>query len=226
MSIVSVCSAAGIIVCAISLTGLGTKVSASLIALANGNLYIGALIAAIICIILGCGMPCAAVYVILGSILTKPLIQMGATPLAAHMFIFYFSCIGTITPPVAITAFAGAGIAQANPNKTGFTAFRYGLVAYIIPFLCLMNPTLFLVGSAGEVVLSCITALFGTACLVGAIEGFCVIAYGIPSRVLLGAAALLTLAPGLTTDLIGIGLAAAAIVLALITGKNQKKEIA
>ncbi len=226
VSIVSVCSAAGIIVCAISLTGLGTKVSSSLIALANGNLYIGALIAAIICIILGCGMPCAAVYVILGSILTKPLIQMGATPLAAHMFIFYFSCIGTITPPVAITAFAGAGIAQSNPNKTGFTAFRYGLVAYIIPFLCLMNPTLFLIGNGGEVVLSCVTALFGTICLVGAIEGFCVMGFNIPSRVLLGAASLLMLAPGLVTDLIGLALAAVAVVWSLITNKKLQSPAA
>ena len=213
VSIVCTCSAAGVIVCAISLTGLGTKASTSLIALAGGNLYIGALIAAIITIILGMGMPCAAVYIILASILTTPLIEMGALPLAAHMLIFFFSCIGTITPPVAITAYTGAAIAQADPNKTGFTAFRYGAVAYIIPFLCLVSPTLFLIGSPFDVVLSCVTATFGTICLVGALEGYFLIFFTPASRIFLGVAALLTLIPGWRTDLVGIGCALIAFIL-------------
>ncbi len=221
VSIVCTCSAAGIIVCAISLTGLGTKASASLIALAGGNLYLGALIAAVICIILGCGMPCAAVYVILASILTKPLIAMGALPLAAHMFIFYFSCIGTITPPVAITAYTGAAIAQADPNKTGFTAFRYGAVAYIIPFFCLMNPTLMMIGEALPVILSCITAVFGTVCLVGALEGFFLMKFHTVSRIFLGAAAFLTLMPGWQTDVVGVALAVAAYVVSKWEVKRQ-----
>ncbi len=214
--IICTCSAAGIIVCAISLTGLGTKVSASLIALAHGNLMIAAAIAAVICIILGCGMPCAAVYIILANILSRPLIEMGALPLAAHMFIFYFSCIGTITPPVAITAYAGAGIAKADPNKTGFTAFRYGAVAYIIPFFCLVNPTLLLVGNVGDVILSCITALVGVMCLVGALEGFFLIRFNPVSRIFLGVAALCMLYPGWQTDVIGIVCSAGALIVTKI----------
>jgi TRAP transporter 4TM/12TM fusion protein len=221
MSIVCTCSIAGIIVCAISLTGLGTKASASLIALAGGNLYIGALIAAIICIILGCGMPCAAVYIILASILSKPLIDMGALPLAAHMLIFYFSCIGTITPPVAITAYTGAAIAQANPNKTGFAAFRYGAVAYIIPFFCLVNPTLLLIGNIPDIILSCITAVFGTICLVGALEGFFLVKFNALSRVILGAAALLTLMPGWKSDAVGV---ACAVIAYVITTRCTKRQ--
>lgn len=222
VSIVCTCSAAGIIVCAISLTGLGTKVSSSLISLANGNIIIAAAIAALICIILGCGMPCAAVYIILANILSKPLIELGALPLAAHMFIFYFSCIGTITPPVAITAYAGAGIAKANPNKTGFTAFRYGAVAYIIPFFCLINPTLMLIGDPLQILLSCLTAVVGVVFLVGSLEGFFIMRFNGISRILLGIAALLMLHPDWRTDIFGFAFAVAAIILTKALAKKKE----
>lgn len=221
-AIVCTCSAAGIIVCSLALTGLGTKVSTSLMTLAGGNIYVGALIAAIVAIILGCGMPPAAVYVILGSVLAPPLIQMGATPIAAHMFIFYFSCIGTITPPVAITAYAGAAIADASPNKTGWTAFRYGLVAYIIPFMFITSPALLLVAPIQEILIGSVTAIIGVICLVGAVEGFIFIRFSVVPRLLLFIAALCTLYPEKISDIVGLILIAIALILNRVL--KQKRE--
>lgn len=224
-SIVVTTSCVGIIVCALTLTGLSARLSTSLISIAQGNIYIGAVIAAVITIILGCGMPPAAVYIILASILAPSLIGMGAVPIAAHMFIFYFSCIGTITPPVAITSYTGAAIAEANPNKTGWTAFRYGLVAYIIPFMFLTAPQLLLVGGTGEIIIAAFSALIGVVCLCASLEGYMIFKFFMVPRVILGIASLLTLYPGLTTDLIGYGLIAVAIVLNLIIAKKKGTSI-
>ncbi|HWP50823.1 MAG TPA: TRAP transporter fused permease subunit, partial [Clostridia bacterium] len=171
LSIVATCATAGIIVGVLSMTGLGAKLSYSLISIANGNIYIGALIAAVITIILGCGMPPTAVYIILASVLAPPLIEMGIIPIAAHMFIFIFSCIGAITPPVAITAYTAAALADADPNKTGFRAFRLGIVAFLVPFIFITSPALIMVGAPSEVLLAAVTAFLGVLSLVGAFEG-------------------------------------------------------
>ncbi len=219
--IVSTCACAGIIVGVLSITGLGAKLSYSLIYLAHDNIYIGALITALITILLGCGMPAAAVYVVLASILAPSLIKMGAEPLAAHMFIFFFSCIGTITPPVAITSYTAAAIAEADANKTGWKAFRLGIVAFIIPFIFLTSPALIMIGSKLEVFIAMLTAVVGIFCLVGAFEGYMIFSYGKVARILLGVASICTIIPGTTTDVIGIALIAVAIVLTLIFNKKR-----
>lgn len=224
-SIVCTCACAGIIVGVLSITGLGAKLSYTMISIAHGNIYIGAIITALITILLGCGMPAAAVYVVLASILAPSLVEMGAEPFAAHMFIFFFSCIGTITPPVAITSYTAAAIADADATKTGWTAFFMGIVAFIIPFIFLTSPALLLIGSAGEIALALVTATLGIFCLVACIEGYLFIRFSIPSRVLLGIASICTLVPGLTTDLIGIG----ALVVALAVNffmKPKEEQIA
>lgn len=212
-SIVISCASAGIIVGVISLTGLATHVASALMAISGGNIYVAAVLTALITIILGCGMPPTPTYVILATVLVKPLVTMGATELSAHMFIFMFACVGALTPPVAITAYTAAAIAKADPNKTGFTAFRMGLVAYIIPFIFLLNPAILLQGGALEVILAAGTSILGVFCLTGAIEGYMFKYWSIPSRILLAVAALLTMIPGSMTDIIGVCLVAAGGVL-------------
>jgi TRAP transporter 4TM/12TM fusion protein len=227
LSVVATCACAGIIVGVLSMTGLGAKLSYSLINIAGGNVYLGAFIAAIIAIILGCGMPPTAVYIILAAVLSPPLIEMGIVPIAAHMFIFIFSCIGAITPPVAITAYTAAAIADADPNKTGLTAFRIGIVAYIVPFIFITSPALIMVGGTGEIVLATITSIIGVLSLVGSFEG-CLFSFffNIPTRICLGCAALLTIIPGIVTDSIGIGFIIIALLITVISKrliKNQKE---
>ncbi|WP_258359277.1 TRAP transporter permease [Moorella sulfitireducens] len=215
VEIVATCAVAGIIVGIISVTGLGAKLSYTLIQYSHGNMYLAAFLAAIVSLILGCAMPPTAVYIIVVSILVPPLTKLGITPIAAHMFLFLFSCVGAITPPVAIAAYTGAAIAQADPSKTGFTAFRYGLVAYIIPFMFISNPTLILQGNMDKITVAVLFAIIGVICLAAAIEGQIFIPWNKVSRVCLGIAALLTLYPEVFSSLVGLGL----IMLALIINK-------
>lgn len=204
VSIVTACAAAGIIVGAFLITGLGAKLSYTLISLSNGNLYIASFFTMIIALVLGCAMPPTAVYVILASILVPALTKLGASPISAHMFIFIFSSIGAITPPVAIAAYTAAAIAKTNPNKTGFYAFRFGLAAYIIPFMFIISPALILQGPWVDVVWAVSTAILGIFCIVVALEGILFIKWHTVSRIFLGATAVLLLVPERVTDLLGI----------------------
>ncbi|NLY75156.1 MAG: TRAP transporter fused permease subunit [Firmicutes bacterium] len=216
VQIVITCAAAGIIVGTFLITGLGAKLSYTLIAFSQGNLYLAALCSAIIAILLGCAMPPTAVYIILVTILVPVLTKLGASPISAHMFIFMFSCLGAITPPVAIAAYCGAAIAKAEPNKTGWLAFRFGLPAYIIPFMFIGVPAIILQGTLPEILQAVATETIGVLCLVAAMEGFVFIKWNSVSRVLLGMASILLLVPETITDLIGSGLIVAAILVNII----------
>ena len=223
-SIAISCASAGIIVGVISLTGLATRVASALMVISGGNIYVAAVLTAIITIILGCGMPPTPTYVIMATVLVKPLVQMGATELSAHMFIFMFACVGALTPPVAITAYTAAAIAKADPNTTGFTAFRMGVVAYIIPFIFLLNPAILLQGSGISVVIAAVTSIVGVFCLAGAFEGYIFMYWSVIGRTLLAIAALLTMIPGTMTDVIGIALLVVAFVLDKFVFKSGPKE--
>lgn len=220
-NIVISCAAAGIIVGVISMTGLATKLSYTLVNVSGGNILIAALLIALITIILGCGMPPTPTYVILATVLVKPLTEMGAAPLAAHMFIFMFSCIGALTPPVAITAYTAAAIAKSEPNKTGFRAFRMGLVAYIIPFVFLFSPAILMVGETMTVIVAIITAVIGIFCLTATVEGYMLRYWNVPSRILMGVAAICLMIPGSVTDLAGAGCIAAAFMLSQFLAKTN-----
>jgi len=134
------CATAGIIVGVMSLTGLGNQLSYWIIAVANGNLLYGLMFTAFVSVILGMGIPTLGAYVVLATIGAPALQQLGAPLVGAHLFIFYFACLSAITPPVALAAFVGAGIAGSNPMKTGFTAMRIGIIKYIIPFMFVFRP--------------------------------------------------------------------------------------
>ena len=147
ISVASACACAGIIVGMFSLTGLGHKLSYILIQLSGNSLFLLLLFTAIVNIILGMGMPTTAVYIILAALAAPALIKMGVVPMAAHLFVFYFGCLSMITPPVALAAYAGASLAETPPMKTGFAAWRIGLVGFIVPFMFAYGPELILEGS-------------------------------------------------------------------------------
>src|SRR5690606_36510259 len=168
MPIAAACASAGIIVGVISITGVGAKLATAVVGLSGGNPLVALALSMVAAIILGCGMPITAVYILLAATLAHPLIQMGITPLAAHMFMFIFACVAGLTPPVALTAYAGAALADANPNKTGFIAFRMALPAFILPFLFATSPALLLDGAVGTVIRAVVTATIGIMCFVAA----------------------------------------------------------
>lgn len=210
--IVISCATAGIIVGVISMTGLATKLSYTLMNLTGGSLLLASIFTALITIVLGCGMPPTPTYVILATVLVDPLVKMGAAPISAHMFIFIFSCIGALTPPVAITAYTAAAIAKSDPNKTGLRAFRMGLVAYLIPFIFLINPAILMVGDGVTVLFAILTASLGIFCLSGAVEGYVITKWHGLSRAFLFAASILLMTPGGKTDFWGFLCIAFAII--------------
>ena len=214
------CAAAGIIVGIVNLTGLGVKFSSSLISLSHGNTIIALFLTMVASIILGCGLPTTAVYIILASLAAPALIQMGVSPLAAHLFVFYFGCISTITPPVALTSYAASGIGDANPTKTGFKDLLYGIVAYIVPYMFVLSPALLLQGSILTSLYGIFTALIGIYELSAGVSGYMRTHLPIPFRLLLVLGGALLIKYGVITDIIGIGIFAA---IFLIQTFRQKK---
>lgn len=148
LDIVMISAAAGFIIGILQVTGLSFALTLFLVKLGGTSLIALLAIAAILCIVLGMGMPTLAVYVILASLVAPSLVDLGITPLAAHMFILYLGMMSFVTPPVAIGAFFAASMAGADPMRTGFTATRFGWTAYIVPFLFVFSPSLLLQSSS------------------------------------------------------------------------------
>jgi TRAP transporter 4TM/12TM fusion protein len=125
-------------------TGLGTKIAGLVEILSGGNLLIALVITMLVSIVLGLGIPTSAAYAIVAIVVVPGLIKMGVMPLAAHFFALYFAVVSAITPPVALAALAGAGIAGANYMKTSLMAFKIAISGFIIPFLVVYNPVMVL----------------------------------------------------------------------------------
>lgn len=213
ISIAVACAAAGIVVGSLSLTGLGVKFSSSIIALSQGSKFIALILSMIACLILGMGMPATAVYILAASLLAPPLIELGISNISAHFFIFYFSVISCITPPVALTAYAAAGLAGTDPNKAGWTAFYYGILAYIIPFVFVYDPTLLWQGSILNVLLALVTALIGVYGIGAALQGFMVKKLNVVKRVALAVFGILAVFPDLICSAIGVVGVATLVIL-------------
>lgn len=214
------CAAAGLIVGSLALTGLGVKFSSSVITISQGSKIIALLMTMVASLILGMGMPATAVYILSASLLAPPLIKLGIPPISAHFFIFYFSVISCITPPVALTAYAAAGLANTDPNKAGWTAFYYGILAYIIPFVFVYDSVLLWQGSAFEILLAFGTALIGIIGIGIGLEGFLTKEISIINRLLFFACGMAALIPNVLLSVIGI---AGMVALYFLETKGTKK---
>jgi TRAP transporter 4TM/12TM fusion protein len=223
LQVAAVCACAGIVISIVSITGLGLTFSTVLIQLAHGNLFLLLVLTMMASLILGMGLPATPCYIILAVLAAPAIVEMGLSPMAAHLFVFYFGCISAITPPVAVAAYAGAAIAAANPMRTGYTAWRLGLAAFIVPFMFIYGPPLIMVGPVWEIILASITALVGVALLAAAIQGFILSRLKIIERVILFTAALLLIKPGWITDVIGIVMAAIIGVIHLTKYRRERE---
>jgi TRAP transporter 4TM/12TM fusion protein len=199
-----ICGIAGLVIGSISLTGLGLSLSDALVTISGGNVFVLLILAAVGAIILGMGMPITATYIMLVVLIAPALIQLGIKPLAAHLFIMYFGAMSFLTPPVAIAAYVAAGIADSEPMRTGFTGVRLGIIAYVIPFVFALEPSLILLGSVGNILLTVTTALLGTLFLSVAFEGYLFNSLNILKRIWCAIGALGFLAPNLTASIIGL----------------------
>lgn len=205
LPVVMACASAGIIVGVVTLTGLGIKLSHGIVALAGGNIYLTMFLTMIASIILGMGMPTTANYIVQATVAAPALISIGVPVLAAHLFVFYFGIIADITPPVALAAFAGSGIANSNPFKTGVEAAKLAFAAYLVPYLFVTSPVLVLVDATiFKVALALMTALIGMYSLAGAVSGYFRTHARVWERIVLAISGLLLVNPGIKTNVLGI----------------------
>lgn len=201
LSVVAACAAAGIVVGVVTLTGLGLKFSGAIIQLAQGNLYLTLFFTMIASLILGMGLPTTAAYIICAILAVPALTNLGVNVLSAHLFVFYFAIISAITPPVALAAYAGAGIAKSDPMKTGWTACRVGLAAFIVPYMFVFNPALLMSGQVHQILWVTFTGLVGVTLLSCATIGWFLESMAKWERFLLAASAILLIEPRLITDI-------------------------
>lgn len=219
VQIIAVCACAGIIVGVIALTGVGARFSSILLGLADNSQLIALFFAMCISILLGMGMPTTAAYAVAASVVAPGLIAMDIQPLVAHFFVFYFAVISAITPPVALASYAAAGISGANAMETSFASFKMGLTAFIVPFMFFYNAALLMEGEWFVILRAFITACAGVFLLAASIQGwFLGSKSNLLVRGILLLAALCMIEGGLTTDIVGVCLAAAAFLLNKVMG--------
>lgn len=225
ITVAAACGIAGIIAGTITMTGLANMMINGIVALAGNQVIIALFLTMLCCIVLGMGVPTTANYCIMAATCAPILIRMGVPALAAHFFVFYFGIVADLTPPVALAAYAGAAIAQANPMKTAFTATKLAIGAFIVPYVFALNPAmLFIDTTAGEVVLICITSFVGIFAVSAALEGYFLHRMPWYQRVISALGGLLLIYPGLVTDLIGLGLVALVAVAQFATRKKYAAE--
>ncbi len=220
MSIVIGCACAGIVVGMVSLTGIGVIFGDMMIQAAHSMLFPSLLFTALTCIILGMGLPTTAAYVIAASILAPSLIKLGLTPLTSHLFVFYFACLSAITPPVALAAYAGAGIAKCSPMTTAVEACKLGFAGFMVPFAFCYNPAMMMQGNVAEILSVFISAFIGVAIMSAGFQGWLLWKLHLLERIIFIGAGLLMFIPGTLTDITGLAIA---IVLIAINMKKWKK---
>ena len=223
MSIVIGCACAGIVVGMVSLTGIGVIFGDMMIQLAHSMLFPSLVFTAVTCIILGMGLPTTAAYVIAASILAPSLIKLGLTPLTSHLFVFYFACLSAITPPVALAAYAGAGIAKCSPMTTAVEACKLGFAGFIVPFAFCYSPAMMMQGTVPEILSVFLTAFIGTAVISGGFQGWLFWRLNIIERIILIASGLLLFIPGSVTDIAGLAITAALLLLNLKKWEKRPK---
>ena len=218
MSIVIGCACAGIVVGMVSITGIGVIFGDMMIQAAHGLLFPSLLFTAITCIVLGMGLPTTAAYVIAASILAPSLIKLGLAPLTAHLFVFYFACLSAITPPVALAAYAGA--AKTNPMTTAVEACKLGFAGFMVPFAFCYNPAMMMQGSVGEIISVAISAIIGVAIMSAGFQGWLLWKLNWLERIVFIAGGLLMFIPGTLTDIAGLVIA---VALLLVNVKKWEK---
>jgi TRAP-type uncharacterized transport system fused permease subunit len=193
--LIVIVTAAGFVIGILNISSGGFVLTLCLVQLGGGNLAVLLTIAACTSIILGMGMPTSGVYILLAALVVPALVETGVFPISAHLFILYFGMMSMVTPPIALAAFAASAISGADPMRTGFESMKMGWVAYIIPFLFVLSPTLILRGDWGPIILDVATAGIGVYIVSIAVVGYFLKRLNIVLRVVLAIAGLTAMVP-------------------------------
>ncbi len=207
LAVITACATAGLVIGVLSMTGLGIKFASAVIDLASGFLLPALILTAVTSMILGMGLPTTASYVITAVVAVPSLSQLGVDVLTANLFVFYFACLSSITPPVALASFVAAGIANAPMMKVGLTAVKLGAVAYIVPFMFIYAPELIAQKGVVALALPFITAIIGTWAFPIAIWGyFKNKEISMLLRIIIFSGSLFLIKPGIMTDMVGLAM--------------------
>lgn len=199
------CASAGIVIGVVSMTGIGVKFAQIVVDLSHGNLFAMLSMIMLACIVLGMGLPSTAAYVIAAAVGAPALLNSGIPALGANLFVFYFAIISFITPPVALAAYAAAGLADSNATKTGFLAFRLGISGFIIPFFYIYHPGLLILGTGTwETIYALILASGAIVSVAAAFEGWVGFPLNWIKRALLVITAILLISTSLVLNLVGL----------------------
>ena len=212
---------AGIIIGVVTLTGLGLKFSSFIISISGNNLLVALVLTMVSSLVLGMGLPTAAAYILVATLTAPALVSMGVDLMAAHMFVFYSAMLSSITPPVALAAFAAAAISREPPMRVSVMAVKYGFVAFLLPYFFVIEPRLLGEGSLWEIAGVFVTSVIGILVLASVIQGQFVNRISLPVRVVLGVAAIAILMPDAGYKFTGAAIVVAVLIAQKI-GQNIK----
>lgn len=211
----------GLVMAGITLAGLGVKFSKMLLVLSNGNLLLNIFLILIIALVIGMGVPTTASYILMAILCAPSLILLGVPNVQAHLLVFWLAMTSNVTPPVCITAFAAASLAEASPMKTGFHACKLACLLYVMPFTFAYRPELMLIGTVPNIIISIVLYVIACFALSGAMQGWLVRNLSPVIRIVLGIAAVIIMLPGTWFDVAGT---AAFVLIMVYLLKTRKKD--
>ncbi len=227
ITVAAACGIAGIIAGTITMTGLANVIINAIVVLAGNSVFIALFLTMICCIVLGMGVPTTATYCIMAATCAPILVRMGVPLVAAHFFVFYFGIVADLTPPVALAAYAGSAIAQANPMKTAIQATKLAIGAFIVPYAFALSPSMLLIDTtAVEVILIVVTSLIGIASVSASMEGYIMGNLNWFQRGLMLVGGLMMIYPGTVTDVVGIALSGVVLIMKVLENKKMKTQLA
>ena len=195
VEIILICAIAGMIIGLVARSGLSFGLGFFLVQLGKSSLLLLLIVTAVVCIVMGMGLPTVGVYLLLASLAAPPLVELGLNPMAAHLFVLYFGMLSMLTPPVAIAAFVAANLAKADAMRTALEAVRIGWPAYLIPFIFIATPELLLNGSLPMILIMFVKSLIGVAIITSGIVGFWKVELNSFERLLLMISGIIVLLP-------------------------------
>ena len=227
ITVAAACGIAGVIAGTITMTGLANMIINAIVVLAGNSVFIALVLTMLCCIVLGMGVPTTATYCIMAATCAPILVRMGVPLVAAHFFVFYFGIVADLTPPVALAAYAGSAIAQANPMRTAVQATKLAIGAFIVPYAFAMSPAMLLIDTTlPEVLMITVTSLVGIASVSASMEGYIMGDLNWFQRGLMLVGGLMMIVPGITTDFVGIALSGLVLVMKLIENKKSSVQTA
>ncbi|EZH67058.1 C4-dicarboxylate ABC transporter permease [Bacillaceae bacterium JMAK1] len=221
------CASIGIIIAVVTMSGLGSAIAYNVLNAANGMLWIALLLVMVTCIVLSMGLPSTALYIVVAVTAAPALIEMGINPIAAHFFVFWFGALSNITPPVALASYTAAGIAGADAMKTSWTSVKLALPGFIIPFMIAYNPVMVLQETSTHsvtfltVTTTVVTCVIGVFAMAVALSGYLSTDLQVVERITFFVGAILLIAPGMMTNVIGFVLIGLTMAWHMMRSKRE-----